>query len=64
MHSFLTTSFFTPSLSLLKLTRTGTGINLLISDISISAFKLVKSDFVASLDVSIPLAFLNSVFNA
>ena len=64
MHSFLTTSFFTTSLSLLKSTKTGTGINLLVFDISISAFKLVKSDFVASLDVSIRLAFLNSVFNA
>ena len=59
MHNFLTTSFFTTSLSLLK--STGAGTNSSISNLSISAFKLAKSDFAASLDVSIPVAFLNQL---
>ena len=37
---FLTTSFFTTSLSLLK--STGTGTNLLISNLSTSVFKLAN----------------------
>ena len=53
----LTTSFFTASICLLK--SAGTGTNLPISYLATSAFKLTKSDFGASLDVSIPVAFLN-----
>ena len=60
--TFLTTPFFTTSLSLLK--STGTGTNLSISNWSTSAFKLNKSDFAASLDVSIPVAFFKSIFVA
>ena len=44
---FLTTSFFTTSLSLLK--STGTGANLSISNLSTSIFKLAKFDFRAKL---------------
>ena len=40
---FLTTSFFTTSLSLLK--STGTGANLSISNSSTSVFKQAKFDF-------------------
>ena len=40
---FLTTSFFTTSLSLLK--STGTGTNLSRSNLHTLAFKLTKSDF-------------------
>ena len=53
---------FTTSFTLLK--STGTGTNLSISNLSISAFKLTKSDFAASLDALIPVAFVNSVFVA
>ena len=59
---FLTILFFTKSLSLLE--STGIGTNLSISNLSISAFKLAKSDFSASLDVSIPVAFLKSHYFA
>ena len=59
---FLTTSFFTTSLSLVK--STGARTNLSISNLSTSAFKLTKSDFAANLNVSIPVAFLKSVFVA
>ena len=59
---FLTTSFFTRSLSLLK--SIGTGINLLTSNLSTSAFKLAESDFAANLEVSIPVAFFKSSFLA
>ena len=52
---FLTTSFFTTSLSLLK--SAGTGTNLWTSGLSTLAFKLAKSNFAASFDVSIPVAF-------
>ena len=55
---FLTTSFF--SVDLLK--STGTDTNLSIFNLSISAFKLVESDFAASLNVSIPVALFKSVF--
>ena len=54
--------FFTTSLSLL--TSTGAGTNLSISDLSSSAFQLIKSDFVANLDVLVPVAFFRSVFVA
>ena len=54
--------FFTTSLSLLK--STGTGTNLSISDLSSPAFQLIKSDFVANLDVLVPVAFFRSVFVA
>ena len=56
------TSFFTRSLNLLK--SSGTGNNLSISNLSSSAFKLAQSDFAASLDRSIPVAFLKSAFDA
>ena len=59
---FLTISFFTTSLSLLK--STGTGTNLSVSDLSVSAFKLCKSDFIAILDGSIPAVFFKSAFVA
>ena len=59
---FLTTSFFTTSLSLHK--SAWTGINLPISNLSASAFRLAKLDFAASLDISIPVAFFKSVFLA
>ena len=45
---FLTTSFFTTSLSLLK--STGTGTNLSISNLSTSVFKLAKFDLVQILN--------------
>ena len=44
---FLTRSFFTASLSLLK--STGTGVNLSISSLSTSVFRLAKFDFSAKL---------------
>ena len=49
-YSFLTTSFFATSLTLLK--STGTGTNLSISNSSTSVFKLAKFDFNAKLEVS------------
>ena len=57
MPSFLT-KFFTTS-SLLKLT--GRSTNLSISNLSISACKVAESDFGASLDVSILVAFLSQL---
>ena len=48
---FLTTLFFTTSLSLLK--STGTGANLSMSNLSTSVFKLAKFVFNAELEVSI-----------
>ena len=59
---FLTTSFFSISVSLLK--STGTGINLSIYNLSTSAFKLAKSGFAANLDVSIRGVFFKSAFHA
>ena len=59
---FLTTSFFTTSLSLLK--STGIVINLSISNLSTSVFKLAKFDFSAKLEVSIPVASFKSNFIA
>ena len=47
---FLTASFFTTLLSLIK--STGTGTNLSISNLSGSVFKLAKFDFNAKLEVS------------
>ena len=46
---FLTTSFFTTSLSLIK--STGTGTNSSISNLSKSDFKLAKSAFLAKDDI-------------
>ena len=57
---FLTASVFTTSLSWLK--STGTGTNLSISNLLISAFKLAKSDFASMLDLPVPVAFFESVF--
>ena len=54
--SFLTTSFFTTPLSLLK--STGTGTNLSISNLSTLVFKLAKFVFNAKLDVSTCETFL------
>ena len=60
--AFLTASCFTKLLSLLKSTKTDT--NLSISNLSTSAFKPTKLDFVASLDVSILVAYFKSAFVA
>ena len=60
--SFLTTSFFTTSLNLLK--STGTGTNLSISNLSTSLFKLDKFVFNAKLEVSTCEIFLTSAFVA
>ena len=60
--SFLTTSFFTTSLSLLK--STGTGTNLSTSNLSTSVFKLSRFVFNANLEVSICEIFLMSAFVA
>ena len=49
IYSFLTTSFFTTSLSLLK--STGTGTNLLIPNLSTAVFKLARFDFNAKPEV-------------
>ena len=46
---FLTLSFFTTSLNLIK--STGTGTNLSITSLSTSVFKLAKFDFNAKLEV-------------
>ena len=53
---FLTTSYFTTSLSLFK--STGTGANFPISDWSTSLFKLAKFDFSAKIEVSTSEIFL------
>ena len=58
---FLTTSFFTTSLSSLK--STGTGANLSIYSLSTSAFKLAKFDFCAKLLTSTCDIFLNQLHN-
>ena len=62
MHIFLTTLFLQHHLVYSK--STGTVSNFSISNLSISAFKLAKSGFAASLDVSIPVAFFQSAFVA
>ena len=54
---FLTTSFFTKSLSLLK--SAGTGVNLSIFNLSTSVFKLAKFDFSAKLLTPTCEHFLN-----
>ena len=59
---FLTTSFFTTSLSLFK--SAGTAASLSISNLSTLVFKLAKFDFNAKLEVSICAIFLISVFVA
>ena len=60
--AFLTTSFLTTSLSLLK--STGTGANLSMSNLSTSVFKLAKFVFNAKLEVSTCETFLISAFVA
>ena len=76
--SFLTTSFFTTSLSLYK--STGTGTNLSVSNLStllkllkphgtflnlsISDFEIAKSVFLAKDDISTPGGIFKSVFVA
>ena len=57
---FLTTSFFTTLLSLLK--SAGTGAYLSISNLSTSVFKLAKFDFSAKLLTSTWVTFFRSVF--
>ena len=59
---FLTTSFFTTSLNLLK--STGIVTNLSISNLSTSVFKLAQFVFHAKLEVSTCEIFLISVFVA
>ena len=54
---FLTISFFTKSLSLLK--STGTAANLSMSNLSTSDFKLAKFVFSAKLEVSTVSHFLD-----
>ena len=54
------TTFFTTSLTLLK--STGTGMNLSISNLSTSAFKLAKSHFAANLDVQMYQFLLHYLF--
>ena len=55
---FLTTSLLTKLLNLLQ--STGTVFNFSTSILSISAFKIAKSNFAASLDVSTPVVFFKS----
>ena len=59
---FLTTSFFTTLLNLLK--SLGIGINLSMSNLSTSVFKLAKLVFNAKLEGSTCEIFLMSVFLA
>ena len=59
---FLTTSFFTTLLSLAK--SLGVGVNLSISSLSTSVFRLGKFDFSAKLVTSICDIFLKSVYVA
>ena len=61
-RAFLTTSFLTTSLNLLK--STGTGANLSMSNLSTSVFKLAKFVFNAKLEVSTCEIFLISAFVA
>ena len=56
---FLTTSFFTTLLSLAK--SLGTGVNLSISSLSTSVFKLTKFDFSAKLLTSTCDIYFRSV---
>ena len=49
-EAFLKTSFFTTSVNLFK--STGTGIKLLMSNLSTSVFKLAKLVFSANVEVS------------
>ena len=59
---FLTKSFFTTLLSLAK--SLGTGVNLLISNLSTSVFRLAKFDYSAKLLTSTCHIFFKSVFVA
>ena len=59
---FLTASFFTTSLTLLK--SIGTGADLSISNLSTSVFRLAKFDFSEKLLTSTSDIFLKSVFVA
>ena len=61
-HNFLTASLSTTSVSLLNSLETD--LNSLTSILSISAYRLAKSDFAPNLDVSTLLAFFKSVFVA
>ena len=61
-YSFLTTSFFATSLSLLK--STGNGANLSISNLSTSVFKLAIFAFSEKLEVSTCVTFFKSIFVA
>ena len=56
---FLTASFFTSSLKLLK--SPGVVCNLPISNLSTSDFQLAKSAFLANFDISTPVAFLSQI---
>ena len=56
----MTASLFTTLLSLLK--STGTLSYLSATILSISVFRLTKSDFAANLDVSTPVAFFKIIF--
>ena len=59
---FLTASFFTTLLSLAK--SLGTGVNLSVSNLSTSVFRLAKFDFSAKLLTSTCDIFFRSVFVA
>ena len=59
---FLATSFFTTSLSLLKLT--GTGANLSMSNLLSSVFRLAEFVFSAKLEVSTCVITFKQVFVA
>ena len=64
--SFLATSFFTTSLSILKSTgastRASTFSDFLISNLSTSNFELAKSTFLENFDASKPVAYFKSAF--
>ena len=60
--AFLTTSFSTTLLSFAK--SLGTGINILISSLSTSVFKVAKFDFSAKLLTSTCDTFCKSIFVA
>ena len=60
--AFLTTLFFTKSLSLLK--STGSGADLSMSNLSISVFRLAKFVFSSKFEVSTCVTFFKTVFVA
>ena len=61
-RAFLTTSFLTTSLNLLK--STGTGANLSMYSLSISVFRPAKFVFSTNLEVSTCVIFFRSVYVA